>query len=454
MQERLIATIDVGTSKISLAVCEVKDGCAQVLYFREVPSDGVRRGNIFNPKKTAGPVSVLIKDAEQSLGIKITQLVAGLPRWKVNTSEAEASSQRDENSFIEEADLEALEDIALGKYRENEEKGSRVYKAVVQSYSTEDMYQVKKDDIIGIASAELSGSYKVFSGLSRPINNLTMMTNLLEMGLGSSVFIPDAVAQTTLTSDDMDHGVALVEIGAGVTTLSIYHRSILRFYDSVPFGGASVTTDIKTECGIDDVLAENIKLAYGSCTPDKLLNLSEKTLQINDDFTGDCQQISVKYLSEIIGSRMREIFAAILHLIGKSGYAEKLRSGIVITGGGAELLGCSALLAEMSGLPIRFGYPVCRNIATSGFSEIKQMRNATQIALISCAREDEHLICGTYTLREEPKEGNIFTETEMGGKPEKQKEKPTIKEKGKEKGKGFGGLIKGLFEDGYEDIDN
>ena len=98
----------------------------------------------------------------------------------------------------------------------------------------------------------------------------------------------------------MENGVALVDFGAGCTSVSIYHGSIMRHYASIPFGGKNISDDIKSEAQISSRLAENIKLAFGACMPDKLQSLSEKIIQIRSNSAEGDKSIPVKYLSEII----------------------------------------------------------------------------------------------------------------------------------------------------------
>ena len=76
MQERLIAAVDLGSFKTSLSVSKVENGGTQVLYYRELPSEGVLRGNVFNPKKACGPLRTLLADAQESLGINISSIQA------------------------------------------------------------------------------------------------------------------------------------------------------------------------------------------------------------------------------------------------------------------------------------------------------------------------------------------------------------------------------------------
>ena len=184
-----------------------------------------------------------------------------------------------------------------------------------------------------------------------------------------------------------------MEIGAGVTSLTIYKGGLLRHYSSIPFGGKSVTADIKYECGFTERLAENIKLAYGACEPDKLQSLSEKVIQINDDENGTYEQLPVKYLSEIINCRAKEIIDAVLFQIQESGFADNLRNGIVLTGGGADLVNFANLFKDMSGYVVRTGYPRTRKFSSGGCAGVTETSAAATVGMILEAKRDALLNC-------------------------------------------------------------
>ena len=106
--------------------------------------------------------------------------------------------------------------------------------------------------------------------------------------------------------------------------MTIYHGNIMRHYASIPFGGRNITNDIKSELQITERLAENIKLAFGACLPDKLQSMSEKVHHISGDNAVQPKEVTVKYLSEGITARVEEIIQAILYEISESGLAEHL----------------------------------------------------------------------------------------------------------------------------------
>ena len=393
--ERYIAAADLGTSKIALSVAKVDGEDVQIIYYKEVPSDGIRYSCVFAPKRAATALEKAIKDAEDELGIKILQLVTGLPRYNIRQESASAKMERsDPYSCITREEVNNLKSLAIDSYPLEDEMKEEIYGAVAQSFSADDdLVCASEDDVIGVTAESLEGNFKIFIGSKKASSDLDTMLNFTGIAPARKIFIPTAVAQAVLTEAEKENGVALVEVGAGVTSLTIYKGGLLRHYSSIPFGGKSITADIKYECGFNERLSENIKLAYGACQPDKLQSLSEKVIQINDDENGTYEQLPVKYLSEIISCRAKEIIDAVLFQIQESGFADNLRNGIVLTGGGADLVNFANLLKEMSGYVVRIGYPRPRKFSSGGCAGVTETSAAATIGMILEAKRDSHLNC-------------------------------------------------------------
>jgi cell division protein FtsA len=393
--ERYIAAADLGSSKIALTVAKVEGEDVQVIYYKEVPSDGIRYSSVFNPKRAAAALDTAVKDAEGELGIRILQVVLGLPRYEVRQESASASMSRSEpSSCITREEISSLKSLAIDSYPLENEQKEVIYGAVAQSFSADDeLVCASENDVIGVTAENIEGNFKIFIGTQKASSNIDTMLNDIGIAPARKIFIPTAVAQAVLTEGEKENGVALVEVGAGVTSLTIYKGGLLRHYSSIPFGGKSITSDIKYECGFTEKLAENIKLAYGACQPDKLLSLSEKTIQINDDENGTYEQLPVKYLSEIINCRSKEIIDAILYQIQESGFADKLRNGVVLTGGCAELVNFANLFREMSGYIVRLGYPRAQKFSSGGCPGVCETSAAASIGMVLEARKDAHLNC-------------------------------------------------------------
>ncbi len=394
MEDRYIATVDLGTSKIALSVARVTGDNAEILYYREKPSDGVRYGCIYNPTRASVPLKEAVHEAEEELGIKITQLVIGVPRYGVTQEIASARLDRsDAESCITQEEIDCIKDMALDSYPLSDPEKQEIYGASAQSFGTDDSIGCTESDVVGMPSAVLQGNFKIFIGVKKASRNIDIMLNKADVAPARKYFLPPLTAEAVLSDEEKENGVALVEMGAGVTSVTIYQGGILRYYYAIPFGGRSVTNDIKLECGFTEKLAENIKLGFGACMPDKLLTMGDKILQIIDEENGSDQQLPVKYLSEIITARVKEIVEAILFQIQESGYADRLRNGVVLTGGCANLAGCANYIKEISGYNVRIGFPRAKRFTFSGCPGIGETGAVSTVGMLLYARQDSHLNC-------------------------------------------------------------
>lgn len=394
MDEKYIAAIDLGTSKVKLAVAKVQGRDVQVVYYKDMPSAGVRRGVVINYNKALEPVKQLISDAEKDLGLKIMQAVVGFPRYYTRQILAEAVMERtDPSSSITKEEIEALKDLARDNGDlQTDGTPETVYGAVAQSFAVDGFCNMTEEDVEGMTSDKLEGNFKFYLGENRPVNNILAVMNNASVALSDIYFTPEVVAKAVLSQSQMDNGVALLELGGGVSSVSIYKGGVLRHYASIPFGGAAITADIKIESNISTELAENIKLGFGACQPDDLPAFGEKIIRIAYDDDATDRLLPVNYLSQIITARETEIVEALLYEIQNSGLADALRSGIVITGGAANMLNCANLIKEMSGYDVTFGFPR-RCFNSEGCPEAREMDAATVIGLILAARDDSAQNC-------------------------------------------------------------
>lgn len=445
MQERYIATVDLGTSKLALCVAKVVGENIQIIYYKERPSDGMRYNSVYNPRKAAAPLRAAIAEAEDELQIKILQVVVGLPRYNVRQETASAKIDRsDAAALIEEEEINSLKSIALDSYPLTDGSNELIYGAVPQSFSTDDVIG-GEEDVVGTISDTLTGNFKIFVGKKKAVRNIDIMLNDAGVALAQAIFPPAAVGEAVLKNDEMVNGVALLEMGAGVTSISIYQGGIMRYFAYIPFGGKSITTDIRLECAFDDALAENIKLAFGACMPEKLQTMGDKILQINDEENGTYENLPVKYLSEIISARCKEIITAMLFLIQESGFADRLRCGIVLTGGGANLANLGNMIKEMSGYNVRIGFPLASKFSSDGCPGIGEAEAATSVGLMLEAATDPYLNCIEETARpvqskeaesqpedvapDENGQGNLFQPDAFGKVEEKIKKIPPRKQR-------------------------
>ncbi len=413
MEEKNIVAIDLGTSKIALTVAKVNGDDIQVMYYKETPSAGMRYSSVFNNTHVTEPLSRIIRDAEEALDMKITQAVVGMPKYPIRLeSNSGIIKDRGEDTDITEEDIADLKSYAEDSYPLDNPDKEAIYGAVAQSFSDGENFQIIEHDIIGMTSDILEGHFKIFIGKKKDLKNIDTAMSKVGVSVRKKFFTADTTAKAVLTDEEMDNGVALIDFGGGCTSIAIYHGKIMRHYASIPFGGKNITNDIKVEAQISERLAENIKLAFGACMPEKLQNLSEKVIHIRSNNTEPDKKLPVKYLSEIITARVEEIIMSMLYEISESGFADMLRSGIVITGGAAQTANLGNFINELSGYKVRTGYPHGR-ISTTGCDGIKETTAATSMGLILAAKEEQSVNCAVVNETELSRRVIVETEPEI-----------------------------------------
>ena len=420
--DKHIVAIDLGTSKIALTVAKVEGNDVQIIYYKETESAGIRYSSVFNVKNVTEALASAIALAEDELNIKITQAVVGMPKYPIKKVTANAELDgRGEDTDITEEDIDSLKSFAQDSYPLEDPEKEAIFGAVAQSFSDGENFQIIEQDIIGMTSDVLEGNFKIFIGKKSDLNKVDQVMSRCGITAIQKYFTADTTAKAVLNPSEMENGVALVDFGAGCTSVSIYHGKIMRHYASIPFGGKSITDDIKGEAQISQKLAENIKIAFGACMPDKLQSLSEKVIQIRSNSSEGDKSISVKYLSEIITARVEEIMMAVLYEIEQSGFADMLRSGIVITGGVAQCANLCNFINDISGYKVRTGYPK-HLFSHQGCEGITDTTAATSIGLLLAAKNSANVNCiianeenekVTNVVLEEPEDNtprNIFGE--------------------------------------------
>lgn len=421
MEDRYIVSIDFGTFKLALSVAMVSGNETRVVYYKETPVEGMRCSRILNEAKVSQSLKKAITDAEDILGIKITGAVAGMPRFYVRTVDDSAKNEtRDGESYITESEIEELKSFAQDNFPLENPEREAVYGAIAQSFSTSDEFQLIEDDIVGMTGKVLEGNFKIFIGNKTSLDRIDRVMKLSGIVNVKKYFVPQLTANAVLFPAEMDNGVAMIDFGAGCTSVSIYYKNVLRHYASIPFGGANVTKDIQMESNIKTALAENIKMAYGACMPEKLQSLSEKQLLIKSENGEADKRMTVKYLSEIITARETEIIKAMLYEIGVSKFADKIQSGIVITGGGASMANLGNLIKDISGYNVRVGRPTFKGIYNCCTGDCAPSA-ATSIGLIKTAAAEIPFTCAIP--KEEATQQEENTSEQNSGEPTDQERK-------------------------------
>ena len=388
--ERIVAVLDIGTNEIRGLLGKKGEGGKIAVIARESrQADGLARGIVLNIDNVSRIIRDIAISLEKKCGKKIKSFYVGSGGAFVYTKKNSAYKLLNpKGEFSEQLVTELLEENRK-LYFDN---GVEPMKIENLRYVLDQEFEVANP--VGVHGAKIEGHYLVFG--TRSSDNNALLNSIEKAGYECSgiILTPNATALSVLTPEEREVGVAMIDIGAGKTSLVVCHGGKVLHSVVLPLGGYVVTKDIAAGCGISIEKAEKIKTRFGSSVVELQVSDAETTIIELPGAEGRAsKEIDVKTLALIIQARMEEIIDNILYQIEQAGLYDKLGAGIVITGGGAKLKDLSRLLSYKTGLEVRIGTPV-KNVLSSFDESFTDACFATIFGLLiegkdNCLRAEE-----------------------------------------------------------------
>jgi cell division protein FtsA len=391
-----IAAIDLGTTKVVTIVGRRASGKKiQIVASSEIESQGIFRGEVLNITQVVEAMQSTLDDVRQKVGTNITDVYVGIAGQHIRCIDSRWDTHRtDGDNEITTHEIQEMEDKM---YEMRVNPGEKILHVIPQNYNVDDHYGVNNP--VGMLGKELSANYRIFIGKMQSAEYSNRCITRVGLNLKKLILEPLASAQAVLSEEEKEVGVAMVDIGGGTTDLAIYYDGIVRHSAVIPFGGNSISEDIRQGCGILPRQANGIKIQYGSCYSD----LVDDTMLVIQSVNGcEPREVSFKFLAEIIEARMSEILDAVMYEIARAGYdAGKLPAGIVFTGGGAMIQHLKEFVATKTGMEARVVRPTI-NITSDSPKEVRQCSYATAIGLLLKGMEYEDAVIAPQIVEEQP----------------------------------------------------
>ena len=353
-RENLITALDIGSWKVSALIAERGDeGELTVLGTGQRESRGVRRGYIADMDATEKAVREAVEQAERIAGLNIEDVwvsfSAGGLISDIASVEVELGGHR-----IEQGDIDEL--LAAGRSSIDPE-GRMVLHATPTLYTLDGLQGVKKP--LGLHADTLGVDIHVVAADGSPVRNLDLCVRSAHLEVRSIVASPVATGMACLSDEERELGVALVEIGAGVTNVSLFAGGVLVGLTSIPFGSADITDDIASAFGTRRSQAERMKCFFGSATasPRDNHDMIEVAPLSTDAEPGETARITRAALIAVIRQRLEHLTGEIATALKDLGFTGPVGRQVVLTGGGAELKGLADYVQGALGRVVRIGRP-------------------------------------------------------------------------------------------------
>lgn len=373
---KIAVGLDIGTTKITVIVGRKNEhGKIEILGMGKAPSTGVMRGIVANIDKTTQSIQKALNEAISSSAVEIKNVNVGIAGQHIKSLQHRGQLVR-ENLETE------INDDDINKLMQNMYKlvmvpGEKIIHVIPQEYIVDK--QDNFPDPRGMVGVQLEANFHIITGQTAAISNIKKCVNNAKLAMTGLTLEPLASATSVLDDQEIEAGVALVDIGGGTTDVAIFKDGIIRHTAVIPFGGNIITQDIKEGCSILENQAELLKVKFGSALASQ--NKENEIVSIPGLRGREPKEISLKNLANIIQARVEEIIELVHHEIKNSGYERKLITGIVLTGGGSQLKHISQLVEFHTGIECRIGYPN-EHLASTSPVEVNSPMYATGVGLV------------------------------------------------------------------------
>ncbi|MCX6828242.1 MAG: cell division protein FtsA [candidate division Zixibacteria bacterium] len=351
-EKRIITGIDIGTTKIRALITESDEkGLPIFLGYGIAPAVGLRRGVVVNMEKTVQSISRAVEDAELMAAVHIESAVAGIAGdhiKSVNSQGVIGVSRSDSEITQTDVDkaIEAASAVAIPADRE-------IIHVLPQQYTIDEQPGIKNP--VGMTGVRLEVEVHIVTAAVTSAKNVYRSLERCEIGADHLVLQSLAASYATISSEEQEMGVVLLDIGGDLTDVAIFFDGSIRHSGVVPLGGKNVTNDITIGLRTAVEQAERLKLVHGAALTSMVD--ADEMIEVSGVMGRAPRSISRNVLASIIEPRMEEILSLASREIKKANPPDALAAGVILTGGGALLPGVVELAEQILNMPVKLGIP-------------------------------------------------------------------------------------------------
>jgi cell division protein FtsA len=347
---KLIVGLDIGTSKVLAIVGELTPtGEVEIIGVGHHPSRGMKKGVVVNIESTVQSIQRAVEEAELMAGCQIHSVYAGIAGSHISSFNSHgivAIKDKEVGQGDVERVIEAARALAIPA-------DQKVLHILPQEFIIDKQEGIREP--IGMSGVRLEAKVHIVTGAVSAAQNIIKCVRRCGLEVDDIILEQLASSISTLTDDEKELGVCLVDIGGGTTDISVFTEGAIRHTAVIPIAGDQVTNDIAVALRTPTQYAEDIKKKYG-CALTQLAHRDE-TIEVPSVGDRPPRKLSRQTLAEVIEPRIEELYSLIQAELRRSGFEDVVGSGLVLTGGSAKMEGVVDLAEEVFHMPVRLGVP-------------------------------------------------------------------------------------------------
>jgi len=349
----MVVALDIGTSKVVALIGEVAaSGEVEIIGIGKNPSHGMKKGVVVNIDSTIESIHRAIEEAELVAGVNVNSVFAGIAGSHISSLNSHGIVAIKDKE-VTDADLERVMDAARAVAIPADQ---RILHVLPQEYVIDDQDGIR--DPVGMAGVRLEARVHLVTGAQSAAQNIIKCVERCALDVDDLILEQVASSYAVLEEDEKELGVCLVDIGGGTSDIAVFLNGAIQHTAVIPIAGDQVTNDIAVAVRTPTQFAEQLKIQHGSAL--RQLITEEEVIEVPGVGEREPRTLSTQTLASVIEPRYEELFSLILAELRRSGYAERIGGGIVLTGGSSKILGAVELAEEIFHMPVRLGSP--RNV--------------------------------------------------------------------------------------------
>jgi cell division protein FtsA len=374
MKKKIIAGLDLGTTKVGAVIAEQLENKIDILGFGVAPSDGLNRGLVANIAKTASAIKEAMSIASNRADIDVRAVNVGVAGEHITSlRHRNYVTINNPDREISQTDIDRLKaDVKTIQIPTDRQ----ILHIIPEEFYID--HQGGIENPIGMCGSRLEALNHVVLASIPAMQNIRKSVERAGYTVQDYILQPIASSVSVLEENEKDLGVTLIDIGGGTTDVAVFHEKSIKHTKVIGVAGNQVTNDIRESLGIVTEEAEKLKKAYGYALEEAIIK--DEDIYIKGVGARGNIKIPVSLLTQIIHVRMKELFTLIDNELRQAGFKNKTKAGIVLTGGGSLLKGVTELAEDVFGQPTRIGVPLELGAGLS--NEIESPEFATVAGLI------------------------------------------------------------------------
>ncbi|MGB2742114.1 MAG: cell division protein FtsA [Cognaticolwellia sp.] len=349
-ERNLVVGLDIGTSKISVAVGEITpDNQLSIVGVGNQPARGMDKGGVNDLNLVIQSIQRAINEAELMADCHITSVYLGISGKHI--------SCQNENGMVPINDKEVMQDdvdnvihtarsVPISAER-------RMLHVLPQEYSIDCQDGIKSP--IGMSGVRMEAKVHIVTCANDMAKNIVKCVERCDLKADQLIFSALASSYAILTDDEKELGICVVDMGAGTMDISVFTGGALRHTAVIPVAGNQVTSDIAKIFRTPLSHAEDIKVQY-ACALRQMVSM-EENIEVPSVGGRPARSMSRHTLAEVVEPRYQELFELIQEELRECGLEDQIAAGYVLTGGTAKMEGVVEFAEEVFQMPARVAQP-------------------------------------------------------------------------------------------------